>query len=111
MAKTNTATASAPAKAPAEMGLSFEDAAVPAVTREPKVNPFSGVAKLLADNRETAKAFVVSNDDVAYNVRLAQNAGKEHNVTIRNKREDIGGGKTRITVWAVDAIKRPRNGK
>ena len=104
-------TATAPAAtAPAPAGLTFEDAAVPAVTREPKDNPFKAVAKSLADNRESAKVFTVANDEVAYNIRLAQNAGKDAGVTIRNKREAVGDTQTKVTIWAVDAIKRPRKG-
>ena len=103
----STPTASAPA-APA--GLSFEDAAVPEVTREPKANPFADVAKVLAENKgSSAKTFTVANEDVAYNIRLAQNAGKAVGVTIRNKREAVGDDKTKVTIWAVDAIHRPRS--
>lgn len=112
MAKTaSSPTASAPAAAPAAApaGLSFEDAAVPEVTREPKANPFAEVAKTLAENKgNSATAFTVANEDVAYNIRLAQNAGKAVGVTIRNKREAVGDDKTKVTIWAVDAIHRPR---
>jgi hypothetical protein len=44
-------------------------------------------------------------------VRLMQLAGKAHGVTIRNKAEDAGNGNVRLTIWAVDAIKRPRKNK
>lgn len=109
----NARKATAPAKAATETApaaLTFEDAAVPDTTRAAKPNPYAEVVGSIKGS-DTAKAVTLPSAAVPANVRLMQQAGKAHGVTVRNRQDDAGNGSVKVTFWTVARITRPRKDK
>lgn len=97
------------------MAVNFTAGAVPTVTRAVRENPYTGLVKALAANREQSQIATVaykSDDDkkaVDEIIRLAQSAGRDEKVTIRKTLVvDEKAGKAVLTLWATDAITRTR---
>lgn len=93
--------------------LSFEKVEVPpVVVRTTVVNPFAEPIKALAesmgdgDESNGAISLVVPTSDAIALTRLAQVAGKAHNVTVRKRVEEVSKTQVRLTFWTVPRITR-----
>lgn len=101
-----TAAKSAPA-------LTFEDVDKPVMSRALADNPFTSVVeelveKFRAGKLDKAKSFTAPADDVAKLSRQLGKAGNAAGVTIKQKREEVGNGRVRVTFLPAEKINRPR---
>ena len=104
------------------MAVEFKTVERPTVTRQRKANPYLDTVKALAADMDKTVAVenlpYTSEDDVkAVNALISQvqSAGRDLGVSVRKVVEvsESGEGKNKrktatVTLWAVEAIKRPR---